>query len=202
MSMAASRSNGPALRRTLVPAPSTWPRAASNVASSMVLVAIGVAILGLSAQFSVRLPVTPVPITGQTLGVLLLGAAYGPRLGLATGVAYVLAGAAGLPVFAGGFSGLAIFAKPSAGYLVGFLPAMALVGALAERGWDRRPALTVAAMVLGNVVIYAAGVAWLQRFVGWERVWALGVLPFLVGDAVKIGIAAAALPLAWRLRGR
>ncbi|MSQ30567.1 MAG: biotin transporter BioY [Dehalococcoidia bacterium] len=187
----------PALRRTLVAIPSTWPRALASAA----LVAIGVAILGLSAQFSVRLPVTPVPITGQTLGVLLVGAAYGPRLGLATGVAYVLAGAAGLPVFAGGFSGLAIFAKPSAGYLVGFLPAMALVGALAERGWDRRPTLTVAAMVLGNIVIYAAGVAWLQGFVGWERVWALGVLPFLLGDAIKIGVAAAALPLAWRLRG-
>ena len=197
MSMAAPRSNVPALPRTLVAIPSTWPRALSSVA----LVAIGVAILGLSAQFSVRIPVTPVPITGQTLGVLLVGAAYGPRLGLATGVAYVLAGAAGLPVFAGGFSGLAIFAKPSAGYLVGFLPAMALVGALAERGWDRRPPLTVAAMVLGNMVIYAAGVAWLQGFVGWERVWALGVLPFLVGDAIKIGVAAAALPLAWRLRG-
>jgi len=185
------------LAPTLISLPAAWPRAVSSAA----LVAIGVAFIGLSGQFSIRIPVTPVPITGQTLGVLLVGIAYGTRLGLAAGVAYAGAGAVGMPIFAGGASGLATFTGPSAGYLIGFVPAMALVGALAEHGWDRRPATTVAAMVLGNIVIYAGGVLWLQTFVGWDRVLALGVLPFLLGDAIKIAIAAAALPLAWRLRG-
>ena len=185
------------LQPTLVSLPAALPR----VVSSALLVIVGVAVIALSARFSIVLPFTPVPITGQTLGVLLIGTAYGWRLGLATAVAYLAAGSAGLPVFAGGVAGLAIFAKASAGYVLGWIPAMALVGYLAERGWDRRPALTVAAMVLGNIVIYAGGVLWLQMFVGWGRVWALGVAPFLIGDAIKIALAAAALPLAWRLRG-
>jgi biotin transport system substrate-specific component len=185
------------LQPTLITPPQAWPRAAS----SALLVAVGVGVIALSAQFSFRIPITPVPVTGQTLGVLLIGAAYGWRLGLTTALAYLLVGMAGLPVFAGGVAGLAIFTKASAGYILGWIPAMALVGALAERGWDRRPVLTVAAMVLGNIVIYAGGILWLQMFVGWDRVLALGVLPFLVGDAVKIAIAAAALPFAWRLRG-
>lgn len=189
--------SAPTLRRTLVAVP-----ARPRVAWSVLLVFLGASFIALSAQVRINIPPSPVPITGQTLGVLLIGAAFGTRLGTATVVTYALGGLAGLPVFAGGAAGWAVFEGPSGGYLVGFLPAAALVGALAERGWDRVPWLTVAAMVAGNIVIYACGALWLQHFVGGNRVWALGVQPFLIGDAIKIAVAAGALPVAWKLTDR
>lgn len=160
-------------------------------------VALGVAFLALLAQ--VRIVIGPVPITGQTLGVLLLGAAAGARLGAATTVAYLVVGAAGLPVFSGGGAGLATLTGTTAGYLVGFVVAAALVGALADRGWAADATRAFAAMVLGNVVIYAFGVAWLARFApDLSTALAWGVWPFLVGDALKVAAATALLPLASR----
>ena len=179
----------------------TWPAAAVAIVAGSVLVA-------LAAQLRVDLPFSPVPVTGQTFAVLLVGAALGARLGAATLAAYVAEGTLGLPVFAGGTSawspssvpGVPVAFGPTAGYLVGFVAAAAVVGALAERGFDRRVLTTIVAMALADLVIFVFGVAWLARFVGPERALPLGMLPFVAGDAVKIALAAVALPVAWRLR--
>lgn len=156
----------------------------------------------LAAQAEVRLPFTPIPITGQTFAVLLTGLLLGGRLGALALIAYVAEGLVGLPFFAGGKSGLPYALGPTGGYLVGFIAAAYVVGRLAERGWDRRIWTTILAMVIGNLVIYAFGLSWLVRFVGPERVLALGVIPFLAGDAVKVLLAAVALPGGWKLLGR
>ncbi|MPZ98648.1 MAG: biotin transporter BioY [Dehalococcoidia bacterium] len=162
----------------------------------------GSLVIALSAQVSIGLPVGPVPLTGQTLGVLLVGAALGSRLGMAAVAVYLAEGIAGLPVFANGAAGWAYFTGPTGGYLLGFVPAAFVVGRLAERGWDRDVPRTVAAMLLGNVVIYVVGAAHLQSFVGWSSTWSSGVEPFLIGDVVKVLVAAGALPGAWWLRRR
>jgi len=133
--------------------------------------------------------------------VLLLGALYGSRRGPATVVAYLTLGAIGLPVFAAGAAGLARFVGPTAGYLLGFVVAAFAVGSLCERGWDRRPWTAAASMIIGNLIIYATGILWLSRFVGWEAVLSAGVLPFLIGDALKIALATILLPSGWRIVG-
>lgn len=160
----------------------------------------GSLLIALTAQISFGIPLSAVPLTGQTFGVLLIGAAYGWRLGGLTVLAYLAEGISGLPVFSNGGSGWAWIEGPTGGYLIGFVFAAALVGWLAEHGWDRSPLTTAAAMVLGNVVIYAFGVAALQRFTGWDLVWDLGVEPFIAGDIVKVMLAAGVLPGAWWLR--
>lgn len=165
--------------------------------ASAVAVTAYVALVALSAQVVVPLPFTPVPVSGQTLVVLGGAAALGARragIGTAT---YLGLGAAGLPLFtpAGG---------STYGYLAGFLLAAVLVGRLAQAGGDRTPLRAAATMAVGNLVIYAAGVAWLAPFlgVGLDEAVALGVAPFLVGDAVKIALATALLPGAWKLVDR
>jgi biotin transport system substrate-specific component len=156
-------------------------------------------LIGLSAQVAILLPWSPVPITLQTLAVLLTGAALGAKRGAAAVALVLVEGAAGLPVFSGWTGGLAHLLGPTGGYLIGFVVAAFLSGWLAERGWDRRPATSVAAMVLGNAAIYAVGLVWLAAFVGWTRVLPLGLVPFLAGDALKIAVATGLLPLTWRL---
>ena len=159
-------------------------------------------VIALSAQVAIQLPFSPVPITGQTMAVLLVGALLGSRRGALAVLAYIAQGLAGLPVFAGGVAGLARLFGPTGGYLVGFVAAAFLVGWLAERGWDRRFGTTLAAMTLGNLVIYSVGAAWLAVFVGGlSGAWSLGVLPFLPGDALKIVLAAVLLPGGWKLLG-
>jgi biotin transport system substrate-specific component len=145
--------------------------------------------IGLAAQVAIPLPFTPVPLTLQTLAVLLAGAALAE-------------GAAGLPVFSGWRAGLPHLLGPTGGYLVGFVPAAFLTGLLAERGWDRRPLAAAAAMIVGNAMIYVVGLSWLAAFVGVGRVLPLGLFPFVPGDLVKIAAATALLPLAWRLARR
>lgn len=168
---------------------------------TVVQVVAGVAFLALLAQ--VRIQVGPVPITGQTFGVLLLGAAYGVGLGAITTGAYLLAGGLGLAVFTGWNAGWATFAGPTGGYLVGFLLAAAVVGALAERGWDRRPASAALAMLVGNLIIYACGLSWLATLApDLPTTLQWGLWPFLPGDLVKLLTAAAVLPAAWRWLGR
>lgn len=185
-----------------VHAPAVWRRSvAARVAADAVLVLLGSALVALSAQVVVPLPFTPVPITGQTFGVLFVGALLGSRRGALALAAYLLEGAAGLPVFAGGGSTVAWLAGPTAGYLWSYPLAAWLTGRLAERGWDRRPATAAVALGAGNAVIYAVGLPWLAFFVGFERVLAAGLLPFLPGDLVKIAVAAGALAGAWRLVG-
>jgi biotin transport system substrate-specific component len=161
----------------------------------------GSLIVALSAQLTFRLPFSPVPVTGQTLAVLLVGALLGSRRGAMSLAAYWLQGIAGLPVFAGGGSGPAYAFGPTGGYLAGFVAAAFVTGWLAERGWDRRLITAALAMVAGNLAIYACGVTWLSACVGAEAL-ALGLLPFLVGDALKIALATALLPIGWKWIGR
>jgi biotin transport system substrate-specific component len=158
-----------------------------------------------SARVAVPLPFTPVPITGQTFGVLLTGALLGGWRGFGAMLLYLAEGLGGLPVFAGGppaHPGLAQLLGRTGGYLVAFPLAALLVGLMAERGWDRTPVRALAAMAAGSLVIYTLGAGWLSRFVGPSAALAKGVLPFLPGDALKIGLAASLLPLGWRLTGR
>lgn len=163
----------------------------------VIVVLAGSILIALSAQLTVYLPFSPVPITGQTFAVLFLGALLGSKRGAGAALAYLLEGAAGLPVFAGGASGLM---HPSGGYIVGFVVAAFAVGYLAERGWDRRALTTIAAMVIGNVIIYAIGVLWLSAYVGGvDKAITFGMTPFLVGDALKIALSTALLPLGWRI---
>jgi len=179
----------------------TSPRADARVLAALQIVA-GSLLVAALAQIAIPLPWTPVPITGQTLGVLLAGAALGAKRGGAALLLYLAEGAAGLPFFAGGAGGPHVFLGPTGGYLVGFPVAAVAVGALAERGWDRRFASTAAAMTVGTAILFVTGAAWLGVFVGYEHALAMGVAPFLPGAAIKIGVAAAAMPLAWRWVGK
>lgn len=166
----------------------------------LVLVAGAAAFVGLLAQVTLHLPFTPVPITGQTLGVLLAGTALGWRRGAAAMALYAVAGVAGVPWFAGHTSG---YVGASFGYVVGFLLCAAACGWLAERGADRSLLKSVPAMVAGEIVMYAVGVTWLAvtLHVGAGKAIALGLTPFLAGDALKAALAAVLLPAAWRIAG-
>jgi biotin transport system substrate-specific component len=178
--------------------PRSWrEQAGVRLAANVVLVVAGSLLTALAAQVSIPLPFTPVPITGQTFAVLLVGAALGSRRGAASMALYVAQGLAGLPVFAGGKAGLAVLLGPTGGYLIGFIAAAFVTGWLAERGWDRRPLTTALAMVLGNLVIYLLGVSWLAVFVGISKAPLLGMVPFIPGDILKIVLATVALPGAW-----
>ena len=163
-----------------------------------VLVLGGAAFVGLLAQFAIPLSFTPVPLTLGTFAALLTGAALGSVRGLLSVGLYMVAGMAGVPWFAGHASG---YGFPSFGYIVGFVAAGALVGWLAQRGADRTVAKTAATMVLGNVVIYAVGLPYLMASTGMDLSTGLakGVVPFLVGDAIKIAVAAGLLPATWKL---
>jgi biotin transport system substrate-specific component len=165
------------------------------------LVLAGAGLVALSAQVVIPLPFTPVPITGQTFAVLLVGASLGAMRGTASLGLYVLAGAVGAPIYADGGHGLAALMSASGGYLIGFVAAAALTGLLAERRWDRRFAPAVAAMLTGSVVIYACGLVWLSLTLGTglERTLELGLYPFILGDILKLYLAAMLLPAAWRL---
>jgi biotin transport system substrate-specific component len=168
------------------------------------LVAFGVAALTVASKVKAPLPFSPVPVNLGTFAVLGLGAAYGGRLALVTLLAWFALGAAGFAVFAGEEeAGLAYMTGGTGGYLAGYLVATALVGALARRGWDRSPVGMAAAMLLGNVAIYALGLAWLSQFAGsWAQTLDWGLWPFLAGDALKLALAAVLLPAAWKAVGR
>jgi biotin transport system substrate-specific component len=166
-----------------------------------VLVVVFSAFVALTAQVS--LPLLPVPLTLQTLGVLFTGAVLGSKRGTLALLLYVAEGAIGLPVFAGGLSGIGVLIGPTGGYLVGFIVAAGVVGLLAERGWDRRLIGAALAMVVGNLVIYAFGVAWLTVVLGDLRTALVqGMLIFIIGDLIKIVVAALALPGGWALAKR
>jgi biotin transport system substrate-specific component len=170
----------------------------SALAYDTTLILGGSLVVALAAQIAVRLPFSPVPVTGQTLAVLLVGALLGSRRGAWSTLAYLGQGLIGLPVFATGSSGAAYVLGPTGGYLLGFVVAAYLTGWLAERGWDQRIGTALLAMGLGNVAIYALGLPWLSIYAGSQTL-ALGLLPYLAGDALKLALAAAALPGGWRL---
>lgn len=165
----------------------------------LALIVGGSLLIGLCAQVRILLPFGPVPVTGQTFAVLMIGALLGSRRGCLAVLAYLIEGMAGLPVFAFG-GGAAVLAGPTGGYLMGFLPAAYITGLLAEKGWDRRIGTTVLAMVLGNVVIYACGLFWLCCLMGLSvKVLTAGLYPFIVGDLLKVVLAAILLPSGWKL---
>ena len=169
----------------------------------MALVLAGIAMLTLAAK--IRVPMWPVPITMQTFAVLTLGAAYGARLGLLTLVCYLALDAAGASVFTGESSGLAYMAGPTGGYLIGFAVAAAVVGRLAHRGWSRSVTGMVTALLIGNAVIYALGLPWMaylflaEKGAAWVMQW--GMTNFLLGDALKLVLAALLIPALWKLVG-
>ncbi len=172
-----------------------------RVAWDVALVVGAAAFVGALAQISIKLSFTPVPITGQTLGVLLAGTALGWRRAAASMALYALAGIAGLPWFAGATHG---YVGASFGYIVGFFSAAALCGYLAERGNDRSVLRSVPAMIAGEIVIYLFGVTWLAVDLRLGASAALhdGFTPFIIGDSIKAAIAAGLLPIAWKLAGR
>ena len=177
------------------------PRQQRSWLLDAVLVVLFSAFVALTAQ--VEIPLWPVPLTLQTLGVLFTGAVLGSRRGALALLLYLTEGALGLPVFAGGASGVGYMLGPTGGYLVGFVVAAGVVGRLAQRGWDRRLVWAAVAMVIGNVIIYACGVAWLAVFLG--DLWGAlvnGMLLFVVGDLIKIAVAALTLPGGWKLARR
>jgi len=179
------------------PAPTTLARQWMGERSFLVEVGLVVAFslfTGVLAHIVIHLPFTPVPVTGQTFGVLLCGALLGSRLGTASMLAYIVEGTAGLPVFAPGTAGPATY-----GYLAGFVAAAFVVGWFADRGWTKDLLHTVVAMIAGEVAIYFFGLLWLAHLVPPSLVLVYGLYPFLIGDAIKLAAATAVLPAGWRL---
>ncbi|ESR22437.1 biotin transporter BioY [Lutibaculum baratangense] len=177
-----------------------WPaRADGRVMRNIAIVLVGSALMTISAK--IQVPFWPVPITMQTYVALMLGAVLGFRLGAASVAAYLAQGAIGLPVFAGG-AGLAYLAGPTGGYLLGFLAAAAVTGVLADRGFGRRFVSALAMFLLGNIAIFALGLGWLATLIGVEKAIAGGLVPFLPGEALKVALAMASLPLAWKALSR
>jgi len=176
------------------------PRA--GLLTDAVLIVAGAGLIAASAQFAFKLPFTPVPITGQTFSVLLVGAALGTVRGGASALLYVLAGLV-IPVYASGGEGWDVIIGASGGYLVSYPFVSALTGRLAEQRWDRRFSSAVGAMLTGNVVIYLFGLPWLAVVLNTnlEKTLELGLYPFVPGDTFKLYLAALALPGAWKLVG-
>ena len=190
------RQTWPVLADALLPANET----ARRIARDAVLIVGACLFTALLAQVKIPLGFTPVPITGQTFAVLLVGAALGSRRGAAAMLLYLVAGS-WLPFYAGGASGF-VWSIASGGYIVGFIPAAYVVGWLAERGWDRKPWMLLA-MLAGNVILYIPGLYWLARFIapawGCDTALACGLYPFILGDLIKLVLASLLLPGAWQL---
>lgn len=185
-----------------VHAPLTFADRFATSRSRSIAIVTGFALLtALAAQISFHIPWTPVPITGQTFAVLLSGAALGLRRGAASQALYVTLGAIGLPFYASGDGGWSAATGATAGYLVGFVLAAAVVGALAERRHDRTLLTSVPAMLTGTAVIYLCGAWWLAHdlHVSAAKAVEFGITPFIIGDAIKLVVAGAALPAAWKL---
>jgi biotin transport system substrate-specific component len=192
--MSSNVTSAPTLR-TAVLARSTW-------LSEAILLGAGVLLVALSAQVTFHLPGTPVPISGQTFAVLLVGSAYGATRGVTTIALYLAVGIVGLPVFSSGTSGWEQVSGATGGYLVGMLIAAGIAGLLAQRGLDRKISSAVASMLTGNVVIYVFGLAWLYHELPnatFTSTLEAGLYPFVVGDLLKVYLAGALLPAAWSL---
>jgi biotin transport system substrate-specific component len=203
----------------------TWPvlaevgatdDGAARLARQAMFVALGIAALTLAAQIKLPLPPSPVPVNMATFAVLSIGAAYGPRLGLVTILGYMLLGAMGADVFASSSpenNGIGYMMGASGGYLLGYVAATVLLGAFARRGWDRNVGLMALAMLLGNVAIYVPGLAWINQVIAagafdpasyatvWDQTLAWGFTPYLIGDAIKLALAALLFPTIWKLVG-
>ena len=167
------------------------------------MVVLGIAALAVFAK--IKVPMWPVPVTMGTFAVLTIGAAYGPRLGLATILGYMIVGALGFDVFASSSAesaGLTYMMGSTGGYLVGYVLATLALGWAARAGWDRSVLLMALAMLIGNALIYVPGLAWLGQLYGWDKpILEWGLTPFLIGDALKLGLAALLVPGLWKLLG-
>jgi biotin transport system substrate-specific component len=192
--------------RALVTA--VWPDSTNELVKWAVLIIGGILVLTLSAK--IKVPFYPVPMTLQTFAVMALAAAYGSRMAVLTVLAYLLAGALGLPVFTNtppALAGPTYFLGPTGGFLVGFILLALIVGSATDRGWDRSIPKLFAAMVAADIVVFALGFVWLAWFaqlsngsgLGIESAFMNGVVPFLLADLLKIALAALAIPMAWRL---
>jgi len=182
----------PTLSTRFLPRASDWLR-------DVILIVLGALFVAALAQIEIPLPFTPVPITGQTFGVLLVGAALGSKRGAASLASYLALGVFGLPFFAGGAHGLEILIGATGGYLIGFIIAAYIIGLLAERGLERNVRTSFIPFLAGTVIIYVCGVAWLAVFLGsFNKAIAGGLLPFLAGDAIKLGAASLVLPAVWK----
>jgi biotin transport system substrate-specific component len=179
-----------------------FPR--SSLVTDVALVLAGTGFVALAAQVSFDIPGTPVPITGQTFAVVLVGASLGALLGLASLGLYLFVGALGAPIYAEGQHGWDVLTGPTGGYIVGFVLAAIVTGWLAQKRWDRRFSSAVAAMLTGNVLVYAVGLPWLaiDQDLGFTDTMTAGLAPFIPGDLLKLYLAAALLPGAWRLVAR
>lgn len=178
-------------------------KGAMRLATQILLALAGTLLLTVSAKTKVMLG--PVDLSLQTLAVLLIATAFGLRLGVATLLLYMAQGAAGLPVFQSTPEkgiGLAYMLGSTGGYLAGFVVMAAIVGWAADRGWDRNPFKLAGAMLAAEAVMMAMGFAWLAMLIGPEKSWQFGVLPFVVGDLIKVGLAAAFVPAVWSLLPR
>jgi len=184
------------LRSTLIPR--------STALTNAVLVVSGVLGLAALAQIALPVPGSPVPVTGQTLGVLILGTAYGSTLGVTTFALYILVGIAGAPVFANSGHGLDRIAGPTGGYLVGMLIATFVLGQLARFRLDQRFLTALPSMLIGTVTTFAFGLVWLQQYTGksWSWTFNAGLTPFIFGEMLKIAIAGTSLPVIWRVVNR
>jgi biotin transport system substrate-specific component len=189
---------------------------AARLFKQALLVVVGIALLTLAAKIKVPMWPSPVPVTMGTFAILTIGAAYGPRLGLITVLGYLLIGALGFDVFAGSSAekyGLAYMTGGTGGYLLGYVLATLFLGWAARRGWDRSVLWMALALLIGNVIIYVPGVAWIYHIISagafdpakygsvWEQTMVWGLTPYLIGDAMKLALAALLLPGLWKLIG-
>lgn len=177
-------------------------RAKSAAIYDITLIAGFSLLIGLSANIAFYLPLSPVPVTGQTMAVLMTGMLLGPRRGVLAICAYLGQGLAGMGVFSAGQAGPAVLFGPTGGYLVGFIGAAFVTGQLAQRRWDRSALTAAAAMVFGNAVLYTFGVIWLSVFLGPANALISGAAVFIPGDIVKIILAAILLPTGWKILNR
>lgn len=181
---------------------SLMPR--TTALANAVLVVSGVFALAILAQIAIPVPGSPVPVTGQTLGVLLIGTAYGSTLGVTTFALYLLAGIAGAPVFANNGFGIDRVIGATGGYLIGMLVATYVVGQLARLRLDQKFLTALPSMLIGTVITFGFGLIWLQQYTGKDWAWTInaGLTPFIVGEVLKIAIAGTSLPIIWRLVNR
>ncbi len=173
----------------------------STLITNSVLAAGGVAFLSLMAQIALPIPGSPVPVTGQTLGALLIGASYGRALGASTFAFYIALGVAGAPVFSQQGHGIAKLVGPTGGYLIGMFLATVALSFLASKKWDKKISTAIVAMLIGQLLIFIPGLIWLQQSTGKDWAWTInaGLTPFIIGEIIKLAIAASTLPMLWRV---
>lgn len=176
----------------------------SSAITKALLITGGAIFLGALAQIAIPVPGSPVPVTGQTLGVLLLATAYGANMGAATFALYLAIGFAGAPVFAGHGHGIERLVGPTGGYLVGMLISSWVLGALAGRKWDQKLFSAITTMLIGDLIIFSFGLIWLHQYTGkdWAWTFSAGLTPFIFGEVLKIAIAGTSLPTVWKFVAR